>query len=144
MCIRDRQLEISSAVTFTGKLEKHEVATILNRSNVLLHCSKLETFGLVVIEALCCGLFVVSTPSKGVDMMKNCDGLFISQDHSIESIKKEMESVIDLISKTKSTELRSTISSKAKEAYDVKGYLKKYEKVIGPFYKEKGLSLIHI
>jgi glycosyltransferase involved in cell wall biosynthesis len=45
--------------TFTGYLPKEKIASILKQSNFLLHASTIETFGVVVAEALLCGTPVI-------------------------------------------------------------------------------------
>ncbi len=50
------QLGLSSLVTCLGWQSKEEIARRMQRSDFLVHPTRRETFGVVVAEALCCGV----------------------------------------------------------------------------------------
>lgn len=50
-----------SRVFFLGFIEEEELPRILSQANVLLHPSRLDTFGLTIIESLACGTPVVTS-----------------------------------------------------------------------------------
>lgn len=52
-------------VEFRGNLPHHEAMSVLARADLLLHPSALETFGIVLVEALALGLPVVATRCGG-------------------------------------------------------------------------------
>jgi glycosyltransferase involved in cell wall biosynthesis len=56
-----RELNISDRVDFLGKLSKQEVIRLYERGLVYVGASRLETFGLTPLEAMACGLPVVSS-----------------------------------------------------------------------------------
>jgi glycosyltransferase involved in cell wall biosynthesis len=56
--VRDR-------VVFTGFLEGAALARVYASADIFLHCSITETFGLVVLEAMACGLPVVARDAGG-------------------------------------------------------------------------------
>lgn len=58
-------LGIADRVTFAGALDRTGVARLLEQSTVFAHPSNFESFGVVLIEALACGVPVVSTASGG-------------------------------------------------------------------------------
>lgn len=58
------KLQITSSVTFTGK--RQDTNDLLNASDVMLHLSDKEAFGLVILEAFACGLPVVATNIGGI------------------------------------------------------------------------------
>jgi len=60
-----QDLEISSSIKFHGALPKTEVANILSHCHCFILASEVETFGVVIIEALCAGLPVVCSDSLG-------------------------------------------------------------------------------
>ncbi len=125
-----KSLGLASIITFTGKLEKEEVARQMKKNDILLHCSKLETFGLVVAEALCCGLFVISSPNQGVNMMKASPGLLISQDHSLDSIIRGLQKSLDLIRKVKVCKMKNEMSIQGCASFGVEPYINMYNKIL--------------
>lgn len=60
-------LGITSRVTFAGPLDRPGVARLLGEATMFAHPSNYESFGVVLIEALACGVPVVSTASGGPD-----------------------------------------------------------------------------
>lgn len=60
---RFKQKKLLSSIEFTGKLlDRNRVLNYLNQSKVLIHTSNYEGFGMVLIEALAQGCYVVSSP----------------------------------------------------------------------------------
>jgi glycosyltransferase involved in cell wall biosynthesis len=52
-------------VRFTGALSQHELADIYSRADVFVFPSLTDTFGLVMVEAMSCGLPVAAFPVSG-------------------------------------------------------------------------------
>ncbi len=125
-----KEINLENKTTFTGKLEKRAITKLLNQHNILLHSSQLETFGLVVAEALCCGLCVVSAPNQGVEMMKKLPGLFISRDDSSKSLLVELENAMMNSSGEDFNAFRKKISDKSRKALSVKTYLLSYLELV--------------
>ena len=59
-----RQLGISDKITYLGSYE--EIETLLPCADLVLHPSEHESFGLVPLEAMACGVPVIATASGGV------------------------------------------------------------------------------
>jgi glycosyltransferase involved in cell wall biosynthesis len=58
-------LGMSSQIHLLGMLNKEEVLSVLQSSDYFVLSSKVETFGIVLIEAMSCGIPVLSTKSGG-------------------------------------------------------------------------------
>jgi hypothetical protein len=56
---------VGDRVVFTGFLEGANLARAYAAADVFVHCSVTETFGLVVLEAMACGLPVVARDAGG-------------------------------------------------------------------------------
>lgn len=70
-----QQRGVSPQVSFLGRLSRESVALQLARASVLVHSSKYETFGVILIEALAAGVPVVSTNCGGPqDIVTALDG----------------------------------------------------------------------
>ena len=61
------ELSIAGRIRFMGMLSREELLQAMQVASVFLISSKHETFGVVAIEAMSCGLHVISTPCGGTD-----------------------------------------------------------------------------
>ncbi|HLQ66523.1 MAG TPA: glycosyltransferase [Candidatus Limnocylindrales bacterium] len=76
-----RALEIEAAVSFLGYLPRSAVATTLNASDVFLTASWKEGFSVALLEALACGVPVVSADVGGVsEVVRHGVNGFIAQE----------------------------------------------------------------
>ena len=83
-------LQIGNQVRFPGRCSQEEVADYLKQSDVFVMSSKVETFGIVVIEAMASGLPVISTKCYGpLDIVNESNGILIPID-DIEEMKNAM------------------------------------------------------
>ena len=64
-------LNINDQVTFTGVLGRDEVLAQMYRCNVFVLPSLVETFGVVLIEAMACGKPVIATKCGGPEVFVN-------------------------------------------------------------------------
>lgn len=60
-----KSLSIEKDVIWKGLVSQEELASIINRSHILVSASRIETFGKAIIEAQACGLPVVVTKTEG-------------------------------------------------------------------------------
>lgn len=60
-----RQYRLENNIHLAGKKSKAEVVELLNRSDVFISASHLETFGVAALEAVCCGVPVLAIDSEG-------------------------------------------------------------------------------
>lgn len=60
---RARELGIDGRVDFVGRVPRAEVADLMRSHDVLVHAAPIETFSMVVAEALATGMYVVGTPT---------------------------------------------------------------------------------
>jgi len=91
-------LGLNSRVRFIKQLERDNVKDILLKSNCLVLCSKIETFGVVLIEAGACGCVLLSTDSGGPrDIINEQNGLIVPQ--NADDLYLGMKYIIDNYSK---------------------------------------------
>jgi glycosyltransferase involved in cell wall biosynthesis len=77
-------------VHFTGFLEGAALARAYASADVFLHCSVTETFGLVVLEAMACGLPVVARAAGGpIDILRGSSGGFLVDPEDEEAFVKK-------------------------------------------------------
>ncbi|TID23100.1 Serine/threonine-protein kinase [Venturia nashicola] len=69
---------VADKVHFTGFLEGAALALAYASADIFLHCSVTETFGLVVLEAMACGLPVVARAAGGpIDILRGGSGGYL-------------------------------------------------------------------
>ena len=109
---------VSSMVDYRGVVETEEVPVLINKSRVFLYPSRREPFGLSIVEAMACGVPVITTDVFGPReiISHNYDGIAVPPD-DVEALVKAIETLL------KDDELRKRISENAlrsvQEKYDI-------------------------
>jgi glycosyltransferase involved in cell wall biosynthesis len=81
------KLSINEKVHFLGEISRTKLQTEMQSANVFVLSSKIETFGVVLIEALSCGLPVVATECGGPET------IIVNSDYG-ELCKQNLESFV--------------------------------------------------
>lgn len=85
---------LAGKVILKGTLTKPQIAEVLNKSSFFVFPSRHETFGLVVAEALSCGLPVICTNQTAPkEFINEQNGILVHPD-SVEEITNAMEEMI--------------------------------------------------
>lgn len=94
-----KQLDIKNNVFITGFLDKNEIADWLNKAHVFLLTSHREGWPIAMIEALACGLPVVSTNVSAVSQMilEGKNG-FVINEYDAEIFAQTMHKTLSLVS----------------------------------------------
>ncbi len=114
---------VSSMVEYLGVVETDEVPILINKSRVFIYPSRREPFGLSIVEAMACGVPVLTTDVFGPrEIVKhNYDGIAVPPD-DVTALADAVELLL------RNSELRGLIASNAlksvKEKYDIKQYTK--------------------
>lgn len=96
------ELKLGNNVVMMGQMTRDKIAEILSASDCFVLPSKLETFGVVYIEAMACGLPIIATKCGGPDSFVNEDnGVLIPVDDegALISAFREMAANIDRYNK---------------------------------------------
>jgi len=88
------KLQCSERIHFAGNIEYSQLPEFLSESDLLVHSSKYETFGVVIIEAFASGLPVVSTKCGGPEIIIASEKLGILCDHSPEALSTAIHEAI--------------------------------------------------
>ena len=76
---------LSAAVTLTGAMPYHLVAEQMRKADALVMFSRYENQPCVVLEALCCGLPVISTNVGGIaEVINTTNGMLIESENEAE------------------------------------------------------------
>lgn len=88
-----KNLDIGDQVKLFGKATREQIREILNNSNCFVLSSEYETFGIVLIEAMSCGIPVISTNSNGPLSIITDDKLGIICENSFESLSNALKEI---------------------------------------------------
>ncbi len=89
------EIGIASCINFTGQKNKSEVRDLLGKSHVFVLSSRVETFGVVVIEALAQGCPVIATVSGGPEYIVNEDcGLLVDPDN-VDALAGALQNMVE-------------------------------------------------
>ena len=86
---------LNSCVFFDAEIPYLEVAKRMQQSHALLMFSRYETLSCIVIEALCCGLPVVSSRVGGIVEVANKNNAILVEAGNIKQLVKAMQQMID-------------------------------------------------
>ncbi|MHA2066277.1 MAG: glycosyltransferase family 4 protein [Candidatus Thorarchaeota archaeon] len=110
---------VSSMVDYRGVVATDDVPVLINKSRVFLYPSRREPFGLSIVEAMACGIPVITTDVFGPREIveHNYDGIAVPPD-DVEALAKAVETLLS------NDELRERIAKNAlrsvKERYDIR------------------------
>lgn len=124
-------LGVSQAVQFLGSITRQQVKDLMAASFCYMLSSHIETFGVVVIEALSQGTPVISTRCGGPEsILTPEDGVFVSVDH-VEEMAQAMVTMLKLPQKYDRADIRRRCLEKYAEPKFIKNMTHVYERCIG-------------
>ena len=101
-----KKLNLDKKITFLGKLSRNDTLNILNQSDVLIHTSNFETFGVIFVESLALGIPVITTDCGGSsDIINKNVGITIPK-NDYRSLVNGMKYIYFNIDKYSKTQLR--------------------------------------
>ncbi|MBM7556927.1 glycosyltransferase [Halanaerobacter jeridensis] len=101
-----KKLDINSYCTFYGQISNEKVAEYMTLSDALVISSKIETFGVVGIEAMAAGLPILATKCGGPeDYVEEINGLLVEKE-SVSSLVEGIKNLINSYSKFNSVEIK--------------------------------------
>jgi len=110
---QSQKLELDKFVRWLGEIPYPEVGVEMAHSDALLMFSRFENLPCVVLEALCCGVPVVSTDVGGIaEVINSSKGLLVTNDSS-----DEMLDALLFLMKNRDQFNREEIASDAKVRY---------------------------
>ena len=92
-------LNIDKQVKFLGRLSQKEVKIEMSKSHVFVLSSNYETFGVVLIEAMACGIPVITTKCGGPEDIVNQNNGVLVEKNNKEELSKAMINIKNNIQK---------------------------------------------
>jgi glycosyltransferase involved in cell wall biosynthesis len=128
-----KTLGISDQVRFLGRLSRKDVRDEMMKADCLVLSSNYETFGVVLIEALACGLPLIATRCGGPnDIVNEGNGLLVDVG-SQDQLASAMRAMMNNHHEYSSEELRNDAFARFGEAAFVKEVVSVYEKALGKY-----------
>ena len=122
-----KKLDIDKNVEFLGSLPRNQVKIEMSNTSVLVHPSRYETFGVVIIEALAMGLPVIATRCGGPEsIVVNRVGLLIDPG-SVSQLSQAMINIYTNYQEYYSKDIREYCESKFSERVVVSELAKIYD-----------------
>ena len=109
-------LKIDNFIEFSGYKTKKELLEVYQNADIFISSSRFESFGVVLIEALSCGLPIVATNSGGpADIVKKENG-FLAENKNANSLQTKIQLMIDNLSNFDASIIRlNTIANYSEE-----------------------------
>lgn len=122
---------VAYMVDYQGVVETEDVPVLINKSKIFLYPSRQEPFGLSIVEAMACGIPVVTTDVFGPReiIRHDHDGIAVPPD-DVEALAEAIEMLL------KDSELRIRISRNAIKSVHERYDIKQHAKDLVAIYKE--------
>lgn len=126
--VKDHKLEKN--IAFKGKLQAEALAALFNKCKALIMFSNYESFGVVIGEALACGLPVISTKAGGLSNVLNKEqGILVEKNNEAQLCEAILTIAEDKVSYDKSV-LRNFVTERYSEAVIALELKKLYQDVL--------------
>jgi glycosyltransferase involved in cell wall biosynthesis len=126
------EMGVSSMVDYQGVVKTEDVPILINKSRIFLYPSREEPFGLSIVEAMACGVPVVTTDVFGPReiVRNNFDGIAVPP-NDVESLATAVERILG------DDELRARISENGlksvRERFDIRKYASQLLEIYSEF-----------
>jgi len=112
---------LSSNCKFYGDIPRNEISDFYSKLDLFVSASRNETFGIVLIEAMSCGLPVIATKCGGPqEIVTEENGILIDKDNV-----QELAEAIENMSKNISRYNQNTIRISTEKRFGVRTFIEK-------------------
>jgi glycosyltransferase involved in cell wall biosynthesis len=122
-----KKLNIEKQVNFLGRIPQERVREEMMKSDCFVLSSNFETFGVVLIEALACGLPLIATKCGGPeDIVNEQNGILINVENQLQ-LEDAMMNMYKNVNKYDKEKLRNDAKDRFGEKAFIKNAMKYYE-----------------
>lgn len=107
-----KNLNVIDKIEFVGAVSREKLNSYINKANAFVLPSKYETFGIAYIEALACGLPIITTKCGGPEDFFNEEIGYMIPVGDLKELEKAMIDVIKNINKFKGEYLREYVEDR--------------------------------
>lgn len=107
-----KELNLEDSVKFLGKVDRKDMPDFLSNGDCFVLPSEYETFGVVYIEALACGLPIITTKCGGPEDFYNEDLGYMINVNDEDALYEAMNKVIDEKGKFSNEEISEYIKAR--------------------------------
>lgn len=125
-----KELKISSNIEFIGAVNREDLNEYINRANAFVLPSEYETFGIAYIEALACGLPIITTKCGGPEDFFSEEIGYMIFNEDKEELSKAMEYIINNINKFNPNKLREYVKCRFSKEVISNRIIDVYSKVL--------------
>lgn len=129
---------LQDVISFTGRLDAEGVRTFYQSSHIFFQSSLTESFSLVALEAMSCGLPIISTPvGFAPDAIRYVNNGFIVDCHDISSMAKSLSGILDMQNDEYESMCEKSRNYAKRYSWDeiAECYLREYDQNLVPTHK---------
>jgi glycosyltransferase involved in cell wall biosynthesis len=89
-----KSLDLTNEVIIRGRVNDEDLLEILRASDVLVHLSRIDSYPLIVLEAMTCSMLPICMELAGArDMVEQYDGFIVSKTEAVQQTAKILGSI---------------------------------------------------
>lgn len=124
------KLNVANYVNFYGKYEKNEIFSLFSKADCFILTSRRETFGVVYIEAMACGIPVIATKCGGPETFVNNDNGYLVPVDDINETCEAMKNIINNRNKFDSAKIKKFVDDNFSEKTIAKQITEVYKNIV--------------
>lgn len=128
------ELGLASRISLAGTITRNAISSFLHQGDAFVLASRYETFGIVLIEAMACGLPIVATKCGGPQEIINGENGILVGVNDVSGLATAMKAMKERSLSFSSSDIRSRCLC----AYDAKNVSRRIIEVYGKAIKKAG------
>jgi glycosyltransferase involved in cell wall biosynthesis len=130
-----KKLNMENQIFLYGKASRDEVKTLLQKTDAFVLSSRYETFGIVMIEAMACGLPVIATKCGGAESIVTSNKVGLLSDINEMQLSKKINELYENRFNYDSKYIREYVENNFSEEIVIEKLKEIYSKVLNEGYK---------